>query len=268
MAGILSPDEILEYAENNAIKKDKLSFKKLGLLSFLAGVYITMGGLLSIMVGFGFPELAHSNPVFYKLGMGIFFPVGIILVAIAGAELFTGNTSYFIPALINKRVKWSGVLRNWSIVWIFNFIGSLFFLYFFIYLTGVIKEDCWVEGLNKLALAKTSKPFFITLLKGIAANWLVCLAMWLGMSSKSTAGKILGLWWPVMTFVTMGYEHSIANMFFLPMAMLNGTDISVVDLFVKNLIPATIGNIIGGAVFVGGFYSCIYNSESKKNKLG
>ena len=108
---------------------------------------------------------------------------------------------------------------------------------------------------------KTSNSFFVTLLKGIGANWLVCLAMWLGMSAKTTTGKILGIWWPVMTFVTIGYEHSIANMFFIPAAMMEGAQISISELFFKNLIPSTIGNIIGGAFFVGTLYWYVYDKK-------
>ena len=261
---MLSPKEIVQYAAHSAVDKNGFNFTKLLLLSFLAGVYITMGGLLSILVAYGFPEFSQANPVFSKLAMGVSFPVGIMLVVVAGAELFTGNTAYFIPAVMEKQVRWSGVFRNWTVVWIGNFIGSLFFLFFFVYLTAVLSDNCWIDGLDKIAIAKTSNPFYKTVLKGIGANWLVCLAMWLGMSAKTISGKILGLWWPVMTFVTVGYEHAIANMFFLPMAMLNGSEISIVDMFVKNLIPATIGNIIGGALFVGTIYWYCYIRPQKK----
>lgn len=264
MAGILSPKEIVQYASRYAVEKDGFSFKKLSTLSFLAGVYISMGGLLSILAGYGFPVLGVGNPALIKLLMGATFPLGLILVVLAGAELFTGNTAYFIPAAMQRQVKWQRVLRNWAVVWIGNFVGALFFMYLFVYLTGVLNDECWVNGLDSLAMAKISKPFFVTLLKGVAANWFVCLAMWLGMSAKSTVGKIVGLWWPVMAFVAVGYEHSIANMFFLPLAMLNGSDISMSELFVNNLIPATIGNIIGGALFVGGLYWYTYIKQEKR----
>lgn len=264
MPGLLSPKEIVEYAAHYAEQKNGFSFKKLAMLSFLAGVYIAMGGLLSLMAAYGIPELGANNPALVKLLMGATFPLGLILVVLAGAELFTGNTAYFIPAAMQGKVKWSGVLRNWSLVWVGNFVGALFFMYFFVHLTGVLNEECWIDGANSIAAAKTSKPFFITLLKGIAANWFVCLAMWLGMSSKTTGGKIIGMWWPVMAFVAIGYEHSIANMFFLPLAMLNGSDVTVSELFFSNLIPATLGNIIGGALFVGGLYWAIYLKPSNQ----
>ena len=265
MADNLLPKEIVEYAANISAEKDRYSFKKLSLLSFLAGVYIAIGGLLAVVMAYGMPGITAQNPAIIKFAMGAFFPIGIILVAIAGAELFTGNCAYFIPAVMNGTVKWYRVLRNWVIVWMGNFVGALFFLYLFVHLTHVLHGESWIDGLNQIATAKTSNPFFVTVLKGMAANWLVCLAMWLGMSTKSTSGKILGLWLPVMAFVTIGYEHSIANMFFLPMAMFSGFELSIVDLFCKNLIPATIGNILGGALFVGAIYwYCYIKGSSKK----
>ena len=107
-------------------------------------------------------------------------------------------------------------------------------------------------------------PWHVVLLKGIGANWLVCLAVWLGMSSRGTAGKILGLWFPVMCFVAIGYEHSVANMFFIPLGMMQGAEVGWGEFIGRNLIPATLGNIAGGAVFVGGLYWYVYGTGKTK----
>ncbi len=251
---MLNPKEIVNYASESARQKGRYSLSKVGVLSFMAGVYIAMGGLIAVLVGYGVPGLADGNPAIPKLLMGMMFPVGIMMVVLAGGELFTGNTAYFIPAVLQGKTTWQRMLRNWSLVWIGNFVGALFFAYFLVYLTEVVNYEHWIAGFESIAKAKTSNPFYVTFLKGVGANWLVCLAMWLGMSAKTTSGKIMGLWWPVMVFVTIGYEHSIANMFFLPVAMMYGFDLSVVDLIVVNLIPATLGNIVGGSVFVGFAY--------------
>ena len=112
-----------------------------------------------------------------------------------------------------------------------------------------------------MAITKVSQPFWIILIKGIGANWLVCLAVWAGLAAKSAASKLMALWFPITTFIVLGFEHSIANMFFIPLAMFQGTDISVGQLFVDNLIPATLGNIIGGFVFVGCSYGYIYKKK-------
>ena len=255
---MLKPKDIVNYASDSALEKGRYGLQKILILSFLAGVYISMGALLSIILGFGFPGLAEENPGLVKMLMGASFPVGLILVVLAGGELFTGNTAYFIPSTMSCKQPWHKAIHNWSLVWIGNFIGALAFAYFLVYLTNILNYSPWVDGVKYIAISKVSNPFYVTFLKGIGANWLVCLAMWLGMSAHTTTGKILGIWWPVMAFVTIGYEHSIANMFFIPIAMMQGVDISIATLFIKNLIPATLGNIVGGAFFVGFLYWYTY----------
>ncbi len=255
---MLKPKDIVNYASDSAVEKGGYGLQKILILSFLAGVYISMGALLSIILGFGFPGLAEMNPGLVKILMGVSFPIGLILVVLAGGELFTGNTAYFIPSTMSCKQPWHKALHNWTLVWIGNFIGALAFAYFLVYLTNILNYSPWVDGVRYIAISKVSNPFYVTFLKGIGANWLVCLAMWLGMSAHTTTGKILGIWWPVMAFVTIGYEHSIANMFFIPIAMMQGVDISISTLFIKNLIPATLGNIVGGAFFVGFLYWYTY----------
>lgn len=262
---LLSPKEIVSYAAKSAIDKGNYGFKKTMAMSFLAGVYISMGGLLAILIGYGFPGLSATNPGLQKFLMGAAFPVGLMMVVLAGAELFTGNCAYFMPNTMSGRQSWKIAFKNWTLVWIGNFIGALFFAYFLVHITHVLHYEPWQGASIQLATLKTSNTFMVTFFKGIGANWLVCLAMWLGMSAKDTFGKIIGIWWPVMTFVAIGYEHSIANMFFIPIAMMEGADISIMDMTVKNLIPATLGNIVGGALFVGIFYWYIFEkSDTKK----
>lgn len=237
-----------------AKKKGAYGFRKLLILSFFAGVYISMGALLSTIVGYGSPIIYEYAPGMSRLLTGITFPIGMILVMLLGAELFTGNTSYFMPSVLRGDQPWSKMFRNWSIVWIGNFIGALFFAYFFVHLTGVMHDEAVHHGAEVIAYKKVANPFFITFLKGVGANWLVCLAVWISMTADTTLGKITALWWPIMTFVTIGYEHSIANMYYIPIAMLGGADITISEFIFNNLIPATAGNIVGGAFFVGTLY--------------
>ncbi|MDB4334899.1 formate/nitrite transporter family protein [bacterium] len=257
-----SPPEIIKEAGKLAIKKDAYSVRKILVLSFLAGAYISFGGLLAIKVAGGIPEIAAANPGIQKFLFGAMFPVGLMMVVMAGAELFTGNNAYFMPNVLSGKQKWTAPLRNWGLVYFGNFIGSIVVAYFLTHLTGVVSTAPWSESVFNIAEAKIGNPFFKTFLKGVGANWLVCLALWMGMSAKQTSGKILGLWWPVMTFVALGFEHSIANMFFIPLAIFEGADISWIDFVVGNLIPATLGNIVGGAFFVGALYW--YAFEKKK----
>lgn len=256
-----TPPRIIEIAGETAITKDNYSAKKILVLAFLAGAYIAFGGLLSIIVGGGIPEIAASNPGLAKFIFGATFPVGLMMVVMAGAELFTGNNAYFMPNVLSKKQNWSAPLRNWALVYFGNFVGSIFVAYCLVHLTDLVHSDPWHQTVINIAEGKTSNPFYKIFLKGIGANWLVCLAMWMGMSAQHTSGKILGIWWPVMTFVALGYEHSIANMFFIPLAMFEGASISWSDFIFHNLIGATLGNIVGGAFFVGTLYWYAYVKE-------
>lgn len=249
--GLFSPKEIVAQAENAAIVKTGLPVQKVIVLGLLAGVYIAMGGLLSVLIGFGFPEINAANPGLQKLLSGICFPIGLILVMLAGAELFTGNNAVLIPGAMSGKYKWSAVVKNWVLVYFSNFAGALFFGYVMIYLAGILEADPWHSAIIKIAEGKVSMDWWTVFVKGIGANWLVCLAVWLGFSSKTAGGKFFGLWFPIMCFVAIGYEHSIANMFFIPTGMLYGAGITPMQFVFDNLIPATLGNIAGGAIFVG-----------------
>ena len=263
---LFTPPEIIKIAGESAMQKDKYSVKKILTLAFMAGAYIAFGGLLSILIAGGMPEVTAKNPGITKFVFGAAFPVGLMMVVMAGAELFTGNNAYFMPNVLSKRQKWTAPIRNWSLVYIGNFFGAIFVAYFLTHLTEVVGSDPWTKTIINIAEAKTSNPFYKTFLKGIGANWLVCLALWMGMSAQHTSGKIMGIWWPVMTFVALGFEHSIANMFFIPLAIFEGAPITWGTFIVDNLIPATIGNIVGGAFFVGTLYWYAYEKQSSNNK--
>ncbi len=258
---LFTPPEIIDEAGKLAASKAKYSTKKILVLSFMAGAYIAFGGLLSILIGGGVPGIAKENPGLAKFFFGAAFPVGLMMVVMAGAELFTGNNAYFIPNVLSKKQKWSAPLRNWTLVYVGNFIGAVFVAYVLTHLTEVVSHEPWIKTVMGIAESKTGNPFYKTFIKGIGANWLVCLALWMGMSAQHTSGKILGIWWPVMAFVTMGFEHSIANMFFIPLAIFEGASISWGTFITSNLIPATLGNIVGGAFFVGTLYWYAYVKE-------
>lgn len=258
-----SPIEVLKLTEGMSLKKYKTPLPKLALLGVLAGAFIAVGGFLSFYVGTGLPGITDGSPALVRLLQGALFPIGLILIILVGAELFTGNTAYLITGARSGVIPWSYILTNWSIVWVTNFIGATLFCYLFIDLTGMMEAEPWHSAIIKVAEGKVSMPWHVVLLKGVAANWLVCLAVWLGLSSQEMLGRLVGLWVPVMAFVTLGYEHSIANMFYLPMGLMNGAEFSIGQMLWNNLVPATIGNIIGGSIFVGLAYSYI-NTDKKK----
>ena len=256
-----NPKEVIEIV--NVMAQNKASYKinKTVILAFLAGAYIAFGGLLAIVVGGGSPSIAANNPGLDKFLFGAMFPVGLILVVIVGAELFTGNNAYFVPNMLSKKQDINTVLKNWTLVYFGNFIGALFVAYFLTHLTHIVSITPFSESVRNVALGKTSHPFLVTFLKGIAANWLVCLAVWQGMAAKDTVGKIFAIWLPVMAFVTLGFEHSVANMYFIPLAIFEGAPITWSHFIVSNLIPATLGNIVGGVLFVGLPYGYLFGKE-------
>ena len=247
MAQINTPKEVLALAQKSATGKMQLPAGKTLLLAFLAGAYIAMGGLFSLMAGFGFPGVAEA-PGLQRLLSGLVFPLGLILVVFAGAELFTGNNAVLVPGALGRRYGWGKVLRNWGLVLPDNVEKDK------IELPGVLSSELWREAACNVAQAKVSMPWLTVFLRGVGANWLVCLAVWLGLSTDDAAGRMMGLFFPVMCFVVIGYEHCIANMFFIPLGMMLGAPVTAADMVAANLVPATLGNIAGGGIFVGGLY--------------
>lgn len=252
------------------------------ILSFLAGAYIAFGGLLAEVATAGMAA-AGFPPGLVKLVFGGVFPVGLMLVVLAGSELFTGNCMYMPMGILQGKATLGGLAKNWSISWVLNFVGALFVAYVFAYLAGILTVDPYMAGAITLAKTKalggaqfegakyvmtagtmvketvmvSSLTWDQVFLRAIGCNWLVCLAVYLAIAADDIIGKIMGIWFPIMAFVTIGFEHSIANMFFIPVAVFMGK-VSWYQCIVNNLIPVTIGNIIGGAVFVGILYWYTY----------
>ncbi len=252
-----SPKEVIKSAIEIGANKVALSsgkYGKLTVLAMLAGIYISMGGVLSLIIGYGFPEITAGNPSLQRILSGAMFPIGLILVIILGAELFTGNNALLIPSYFAKKHSFSAVLKNWALVYVGNFLGAIMFTYLFVYLCGLTANEPYHSAIIKIAEAKVSMAWITVFLKGIGANWFVCLAVWLALSGKSLLAKMVGCWLPVMVFVALGYEHSIANMFFIPAGIFEGANIEIMQAITTNFIPATLGNIVGGSVFVGSIY--------------
>ncbi|MDE6754782.1 MAG: formate/nitrite transporter family protein [Muribaculaceae bacterium] len=266
---IKTPAEILKASMVGASSKIETTVNhpwRLFIAAIAAGIFIAIGGILSLTIGFGFPELTAHNPALSKLLAGASFPIGLILVVVLGAELFTGNNAMLIPAYMERNYGFGSVLTNWSIVYVGNFIGAVFFTYLFVFLPGLTQSDPWHSAIIKIGLTKTSMNWGIVLLKGIGANWFVCLGVWLALAGHNLIEKAFGCWLPVMAFVVLGYEHCIANMFYLPLAMMEGAEISVGQALWRNIIPATIGNIIGGAFFVGCLHWYLHKERNRTSE--
>ncbi|MGB4654557.1 MAG: formate/nitrite transporter family protein [Bacteroidales bacterium] len=256
--GFKTPKQIVAYVETVAETKKQTPASKTFVSAILGGAYIAIGSLLALIIGGNLPGLEINNVGIQKFVFGAVFPLGLVLVGIAGAELFTGNTAYFMPSVLSKQMKWGVPLKNWTIVYIGNLVGSLVVAWLFTYYTKIIDGTHAMQYAINIGELKTSTSFGILLVKGAVCNWLVALAMWMSFAAEDIAGKFLVLWFPIMAFVSMGYEHSVANMFFIPTAIFHGANVTWYQFFVNNLIPVTLGNIIGGGFFVGMAYWYIY----------
>jgi len=252
-----TPNQIAETACALGEPKTKAKWNRILVLSFLAGAYIAFGSQMAITAAAGAPWPAEL-PGIQKLIFGAVFPVGLMLVVIAGSELFTGDCLMPAASCLHGTGSWLGYLRNLSIVYVGNFIGSVFCAYFLAVATGLLMKSPWIDYLTGIAQAKCMLSFGEAFWRGVGCNWLVCLAVWLAMGSESVVGKIFAIQFPIMAFVTLGFEHSVANMFFIPAAIFANGAVTWSAFLVNNLLPVTLGNIVGGTGFVALIYWWVY----------
>lgn len=267
-----SPSEIADSAISIGVRKANLSTSAKFLLGILAGAFIAFGAQAANLVTHTMTDSASA-----KLTAGLIFPAGLIMVIMAGAELFTGNCLMII-SLAERRITLAKLLWSWLVVYVGNFAGSLIVAYL-VSLSGQWNlTGGLLGGLTlKTAAAKVSLSFTEAFTLGILCNWLVCLAVWMSFGAKDGVSKVACIFFPIWVFIASGFEHSIANMYYIPAGILAkfnpsyvskalglgasqaGIDsLNVVRMFTRNLIPVTIGNIIGGCMFVGLAYWFVY----------
>ena len=256
------PKTIAEtVAQSVGVTKATSPWFSLFVLGVMAGAYIGFGGLFSTTATFDMnPALGLGLK---KVVAGASFSIGLMLVVIAGAELFTGNT-LMVSSVVTGRVTWRTVLAKWGLVYGANFVGSMLLVFLF-YFSGLWKTggDALGAAAVKIAHAKVNLPFWEAFARAIGCNWMVCLAVWMALAARQTISKIFAVFFPIMAFVAIGFEHCIANMYFVPTGIFlshwagivpAGVDASTLTwsaFLIKNLIPVTIGNTIGGVLFVG-----------------
>lgn len=242
----------LETAKSIAEKKATKSIKSLLLLGFLAGLLIAFAALASTIASVNLLK----NPESYGLGkliQGLVFSGGLVMVVLSGAELFTGN-SLMLIALFDRRIGPRKLLRNWGCVYIGNLLGSLF-LALLVAFSGIFSANSGLVGASfaSIAATKISLDFSKALILGVLCNILVCLAVYMSFAAKTLPGKLLACIFPVTFFVMCGFEHSIANMFYIPAGFFAAGEWNLLAFF-SNLIPVTLGNIFGGALLSFVFY--------------
>ncbi len=268
-----------ELAESVMPTKANFRKSKTFVLAIAAGALIAFGAQVSLTVMTGTENISWG---FAKLIGAMTFATGLMMVVLTGAELFTGNVMMTF-AVIEKRTSFLKLLRNWSIVYVGNFVGSII-LALLIYLSGCSHNSHEALGAMGLTTActKASLPFIEAFTRGILCNWLVCLAIWMASSSRHVIGKIFAIFFPIMTFVASGYEHSIANMYFLTNGLflkhtpavvaasgLTTEQLSHLTLkscLLSNLLPVTLGNIVGALVFVVLLFWTAYLRDDHKKQ--
>lgn len=252
---MLTPSEIAVKTIETGKTKANLPWWKMILLGVFAGMFIASAG-----VGATFGNVYGG-----KIAGACIFTAGLAMVVVAGSELFTGN-NLMVIALFNRKIKLHQLLKNWLLVFLGNFIGALF-----VAVVAVISGafDQIPDTVVATANVKVNLGFFEALLKGIMCNFLVCIAVWMATAASTVTGKIAAVFLPIMLFVLCGFEHSIANMFYIPAGMITGaingiSAPAITEFLLNNLLPVTIGNIIGGAILVAGGYFLAYHPAKPK----
>lgn len=247
-------ESVETIAQAAVAKRDKMneSLPRYILAALLAGAYVGIGIILIFTLG---APLAAAKSPFQPLVMGGTFGIALTLVIFAGSELFTGNNMFFTISTLSGRTTVGDTLKNWVVVFFGNLAGAVL-LALLIQGTGLFKAAPPEHLLFAASAKKMSLPFSELFFRGILCNWLVCLAIWMSSRAKSEGAKLMLIWWCLLAFIASGYEHSVANMTLLSVALLLPNHPETISLagWLHNMIPVTLGNIIGGGVFVGMIY--------------
>lgn len=249
----LKPDEIAKLASETGTKKANLPIPSILILGFLGGAFISIGYLLDIRVTASLPKDWGTFGSF--IGASV-FPLGLILIVLAGGELLTGNMMAVSMAFFSKKVSFGKLINNWIWITATNFIGALFVAYVFGHLAGLTSAEPFLTKTVVMAQGKVSEGFWPSFYSAIGCNWLVGLALWLSYGSSEMSGKILSIWFPIMGFVAIGFQHVVANMFVIPAAIFAGQ--LNWGQYIQNFIPVFLGNAVGGSIFVSLLYWVAY----------
>mmetsp|Transcript_99399 Transcript_99399/g.186726 ORF Transcript_99399/g.186726 Transcript_99399/m.186726 type:complete len:396 (+) Transcript_99399:101-1288(+) len=255
------PAGLYDKAVKLGTAKTNLPLKRMFAMGIASGAHIALGAFLAVSVGGSVPGIKATDPGLQRVLLGMFgLPMGLLMTVTAGGELVTGNFALCTAAWLEGKAKLWSVCKNWLTVTSANLVGSLLLAAFaFIASTGV--------GASAVAIAtaKCSASFSAVLVKGILCNWLVCMAVWMATSTPDIGAKAMAVFFPITGFVALGLEHSVANMFLIPFGMLSGAQVSIADMLFKNLIPVTLGNLIGGALFVAYVYKVAFGKDDSRS---
>ncbi|KAL6950839.1 hypothetical protein ACO0QE_000121 [Hanseniaspora vineae] len=265
----ITPHETALAVVATSMKKARLRLDTLIINSTVGGLLFSAGGMLYLYSRAENPAMAETNPGIINFLGALTYGIGLFYVVINGADLFNSNILFFSVGFLRGAVTICDLLVSWSISWLFNLGGSLFMCYVICYLSGVATSENMVAGSIYVASSKASFSFIQTFIKGIAGNFCVCLAVYLQLMAKPIHVKYILITLPIFTFVAMGFTHVVADMYLVPMGMMNGAPVSVGEYIWKLLIPATLGNMVGGTFFgaVIPYYLHLFVVEQDRKKL-
>ncbi len=266
------PQEMAQVAAETGAKKTHRTWDRVLVSAFLAGAYIAFGALVAITVSAGLdPEIWGTLPTLFT---GMAFTLGLVLVLIAGSDLATGNMMLVPLSAMRGKITALDVAKNLTLVLVGNLVGALVVAFFLAVQTGVI-GDAGSDGSSGLAYERlvaiaegkaVEHTAWETFLRGVGCNWLVCLAVWMSLASTTVSGKILALFFPIMAFVAMGFDHVVANMFFIPAAIFAGVPSIGWDDALYNWMLAGAGNLVGAVVFVSTSYWYLFLRDQPEKK--
>jgi formate/nitrite transporter len=249
--GYNMPAEVEQMVANVGEKKSTNTLDKTIYLGFLAGLFVSIAGITAMVAASGIdPAIAAANPFVPRFIFSAIFPCGLFFIVLFGGDLFTGNTMLLTVSFLHGKITLADLLKNWVFVFTFNFLGCAFGAYVFGYLGEMFTTPNAILYVQNFLVRKAALPLGVVFVRAIAANGMVCLAIFLGLTARDVIGKLYGLWVPVFMFAMCGFEHCVANMFYFTLGLLHGAPVTA-GQFAANIVVVTLGNIVGGAFLVG-----------------
>jgi len=261
---VLSPAAAYENVANVGAASAARPSWKILVMGILGAMYIGFGAILSICIGGNIPGIAAANPGLQRLITALVFPLGQLIVTLVGAELFTGNTAVITAAVLEGKANMRMLAKSWFWSYLGNWIGA-YLMAAAVTVTGVLTSNTATTAVN-IALGKTSLPLDSVFMRSVLCNWLVCIGLWMAGAAQSLPGKAIGGWVPTTAFVAIGLENAVANMFFITLGIMAGAQISYGELWLKNVIPATLGNACAGIIMAVS-YSMLFGTLDRRLQL-
>ncbi|KAL1853120.1 hypothetical protein Daus18300_011948 [Diaporthe australafricana] len=243
------PPELARLVSQAGVAKSRLSLSEYAIKTFMGGVFISFGALTDLVIASGCPGLRESNPALATMIAGFTFPLGLVLIMLTNMELVTSNMFVMPFTWFQRKITLLDVVKNWILGYIGNLAGALFVAGFFAWWTDTLGSDAESAYTVTQAEGRVNVQWSVNFLRGIGCNWFVALALFLSLGSVEFVSKIYCIWIPIWAFVILGYQHSIANFFQVPIGMFYGTNFSVDKFIYQSTIPVTLGNIVGGMIF-------------------